>query len=287
MDHRSHNKISKLKDTQGNQFNTHKEIESALVQHFQSITKEPLIDRSQFIKDFTKHIPILVTREDNYNLNRPVTEEEVSKVIKEMLKPLLPTLVSEEQTGYVEGRQILNNTIQAHEVVHSLKSNKQVGMIIQLDLAKAYDKLSWAYIKEVLITYGFDHNWIRCVMALVTTSIFSILLNGSPSKTFKPSRGLRQGDLLSPFLFIVMMECLGNAIKSIKAEGKIQGLKLTLNGDALTHQQFVDDTMLQGTPTIKEALAFKKILNDFAMVVGKEVSLTKSKIFFFNIDIAI
>ena len=82
----------------------------------------------------------------------------ISKVIANRLKPLLPALVSEEKTGYVEGRQILNNIIQAHKVVHSLKSNKQAGMIIQLDLAKAYDKLSWAYIREVLKAYGFDHN---------------------------------------------------------------------------------------------------------------------------------
>jgi len=160
-------------------------------------------------------------------------------------------------------------------------------MIIQLDLETAYDKLSWAYIKKVLIAYGFDHNWIRWVMALVTTRSFSILLNGSPSKTFKPSRRLKQGGPLSPFLFILMMEGLGNAIKYAKEEGKIQGLKLTLNGNALSHQQFVDDTMLQGTPMVKEVQAFKKIMNDFGLAAGTEVSLSKSKIFYFNIDIAI
>lgn len=89
-------------------------------------------------------------------------------------------------------------------------------------------------------------------MALVTSSRFSILLNGSPSKPFNPSRGLKQGDPLSPFQFILMMEGLGQAIKSAKAEGKIQGLKLTMNGNALNHQQFMDDTMLQGTPTVRE-----------------------------------
>lgn len=100
-------------------------------------------------------------------------------------------------------------------------------MIIQLDLAKAYDKLSWLYIKEVIIAYGFDQNCIRWVMALVASSNFSILLNGSPSKSFRPLRALKQGDLLSPFLFILMMEGLGKAINSIKREGTIQGLKLT------------------------------------------------------------
>eukprot|EP00253_Pinus_taeda_P034448 PITA_34448 len=188
----------KSRDSKGNQLNTHKDIEVVLVQHFQGISEEPLVDRSQFISDFTKHIPKLVTREYNYNINRLVNEEEVSEVIKDMhngkapspdgfnvdffkscwrivkqdilnvvedfgknrtvlkafdtafisfiqkqdnamtpdrfrpialcnleykiiskvisngLKPLLPTLVSREQTGYVEGRQILNNIIQAH-----------------------------------------------------------------------------------------------------------------------------------------------------------------------------
>eukprot|EP00253_Pinus_taeda_P020518 PITA_20518 len=124
-------------------------------------------------------------------------------------------------------------------------------------------------------------------MTLVTSSSFSILLNGSPLKIFNPSRGLRQGDPLFPFLFILMMEGLGLAIKAAKVEGKIQGLRLTWNGNALSHQSFVDDTMLQGIPTVKESLAYKQVLKEFSMAVGIEVSLSKSKIFFFNTNIAI
>lgn len=124
-------------------------------------------------------------------------------------------------------------------------------------------------------------------MALVTTTSYSILLNGSPSKTFKPSRGLRQGDPLSPFLFILMMEGLGRAIRAAKEEGRIQGLRITQGGDTVTHQQFVDDTMLQGTPTVKEAKEFKQILSEFVRAAGTVVSLTKSKIFFSNTNISI
>eukprot|EP00253_Pinus_taeda_P002599 PITA_02599 len=107
-------------------------------------------------------------------------------------------------------------------------------------------------------------------MTLVTSASFSILLNNSPSKSFRPSRGLRQGDLISPFLFILMMEGLGKVITSVKRQGTIQGLKLTHEEELLTHQQFVDDTMLQGIPTVKEAKAYKQILHDFALAAGTE-----------------
>lgn len=160
-------------------------------------------------------------------------------------------------------------------------------MIKQLDLAKSYDMLNWTHIRKVLLAFGFDHNWVRWVMALVTSSSFSILVNGSPSKNFTPSRGLRQEDPLSPFLFILMMEGLSHSIMHAKQVGNIKGLQLSKTGQALTHEKFVDGTMLQGIPKIKEALAYKKTLSDFAMATGMEVNLSKSKIFFFNINIVI
>eukprot|EP00253_Pinus_taeda_P003843 PITA_03843 len=119
-------------------------------------------------------------------------------------------------------------------------------------------------------------------MALVTTTSFSILLNGAPSRLFTPSRGLRKGDLLSPFLFVLMMEGLGRAIKMANAEGRIQGIKLTLDGAVNTHQQFVDDRMLQGLPTVRESITIKQILNDFSMAAGIEAILQAIPIFMFS-----
>eukprot|EP00253_Pinus_taeda_P025525 PITA_25525 len=222
----THNGISLIKDENGQIHQAREEIEAVLVKHFQDIAKENFSGREPFIKNLIKHIPKLVSREDNYNLNRPIIENEISeflkkckmaryqdnaqaskryrpialcnfvykiisKVVANRLKSLLPTLIFGEQTGYVEGRQILDNIIQAHEVIHLLTCNKREGMIMQLDIAKAYDKVNWTYIKKVLIAFGFDHNWVRWVMALVTSSSFSILVNGSPSEIFLPSRGLR------------------------------------------------------------------------------------------------
>lgn len=84
MAHRAHNRITKIKDSQGIELVYHNDLESVLVQHFFNIAKEPLEDRSRFIDHFTEYMPQLVTREDNHNLNRTVSEEEVSEVINEM-----------------------------------------------------------------------------------------------------------------------------------------------------------------------------------------------------------
>ncbi|MCY6524972.1 reverse transcriptase domain-containing protein, partial [Actinobacillus pleuropneumoniae] len=72
----------------------------------------------------------------------------ISKVVANRLKPLLPLLISQEQSGYVEGRQILDDILLTHEIIHSLKQSKQAGMILKLDLSKAFDKLSWNFVQQ-------------------------------------------------------------------------------------------------------------------------------------------
>ena len=121
----------------------------------------------------------------------------ISKVIANRLKPLLALLISQEQSGYVEGRQILDGIILTHEIIHSLKHSKQVGMLLKIDLSKAFDRLSWIYIDKMLTAFGFSPMWIRWIASLISSSFFSILINGLPSQPFSPSRGIQQGDPLS------------------------------------------------------------------------------------------
>ena len=84
----------------------------------------------------------------------------ISKVIPNHLKTLLPSLIYLEQSGFVEGHQILDGFIPVQEVLHSLQSSRHPGMLIKLDISKAYDKLNWDYIRRMLAAYGFCQDWV-------------------------------------------------------------------------------------------------------------------------------
>ena len=119
-------------------------------------------------------------------------------------------------------------------------------------------------------------------MSLVTSAFFSILLNGVPSGTFKPSRGIRQGDPLSPFLFILMEEGLGRSIVASWKSNDIIGLRIHSLSSKQTHQQFVDDTMLMGHPSVQDVLRFKKYPMEFGKASRLETNDHKYEVFFFN-----
>ena len=149
----------------------------------------------------------------------------ITKVMANRLKPTLPELISQQQSRFVEGRQILDGIVLMQEMIHSLKKTKTPGMMIKVDLAKAYDKVRWKFLKEVLRAFGFHHDWISWIGNLVSTAFFSILVNGAPTTPISATRRIRQGDPLSPFLFIIMAEGLRRALKERRQEGKISGLK--------------------------------------------------------------
>ena len=148
-------------------------------------------------------------------------------------------------------------------------------MLIKIDISKAYDKLSWKYMEKILSVYGFSREWVEWVMDLVTTPFFSILLNVSSTKPFKPSWGITQGDPMSHFLFILMVDGMSKLIQTHAIGGEIRGLSLHEGMEKQTHWQFMDDTMLMGHSSIQEARYFKKSLTLFAKASGIEVNAKK------------
>ena len=190
-------------------------------------------------------------------------------------------LISSKQSGFLEGRKITDGIILTHEIIHSLKHLKKIDMLVKIDLSKEFDKLSWTFIQKMLTHFSFSPPWVRWVMSLISSTLFSILVNGILSYPFHPSRGICQGDPLSPFLFVLMVEGLGRIIKHALQTQKPRGISFP-NTPAFTHQQFLDDNMMFCHPSVQEALKLKSLLNEFSEASGADINNVKSQIFFFH-----
>ena len=139
----------------------------------------------------------------------------ITKVIVARLRPLLDKLVSPLQTAFILGRKGVDNAIIVQEIIHTLSKKKgRVGyMAIKIDLEKAYDKLEWNFIRDSLIRANLPTDLIDIIMSCISSVSTSILFNGEALKPIYPSKGIRQGDPLSPYIFILCMEYLGQLIE--------------------------------------------------------------------------
>ena len=108
-------------------------------------------------------------------------------------------------------------------------------MFIKLDMAKAYDRVKWSFLQKILLAFGFYQQWVNWVMSCVTSAYFSILVNGVPSEPFAASRGLRQGDPISPYLFIILAKGLGCFLKLCVHQGLIHGWKWGVGLPPISH----------------------------------------------------
>lgn len=167
----------------------------------------------------------------------------------------------------------------------SKKKGKTGYLAIKLDLEKAYDRLEWSFIRDTLKLFYFPHHLISLIMSCVSTTSISILFNGGTLDAFQPSRGIRQGDPLSPYLFILCLEVLRALIEGKCKENLWNPVKASQGGPAFSHLFFVDDLLLFAKADRKNCVAIKEVLESFCDLSGQKVSGEKTRVFFSpNVD---
>ncbi|GJT01740.1 putative RNA-directed DNA polymerase, eukaryota, reverse transcriptase zinc-binding domain protein [Tanacetum coccineum] len=189
----------------------------------------PKVSNPIFIKDFRPISLIGV----HYKI--------IAKILANRLAKVVDKIVSHEQSAFIAGCQIHDDPLILSDIVERFKKKKKKLLIFKVDFEKAFDSVSWKYLDFVLLNLGFGSKWRSWIRACLSSSRASVLVNGSPTSEFSIKRGLRQGDLLSPFLFILVMEGLHNALSTVVSSGPIRGVKFGSHELTISYLFYVDD----------------------------------------------
>ncbi|XP_050232953.1 uncharacterized protein LOC126681456 [Mercurialis annua] len=208
----------------------------------------------------------------------------LSKVLANRLAPCLPDIISENQFGFIKGRSIHECHSIASEIINLSSRRKEQNFLIKLDFQKAFDSISWSFIMGVLRQMKFSSLWVDWISSLLSTSQLSVLINGSPSENFYMERGVRQGDPLSPMLFVIAAEGFKILIDKAKDLGLIQGIRIEDYHESLSILQFADDTLLFIPNNMEMIKNLLRILRCFELISGLRINFKKSSIIGLNVQ---
>ncbi|GJS78075.1 RNA-directed DNA polymerase, eukaryota [Tanacetum coccineum] len=152
----------------------------------------------------------------------------VTKILATRLSSIISGLISDVQTAFLPNRQILDGPFIINELLSWCKHKKQQAMVFKVDFAKAYDSIRWDFLEDVLRAFGFGSKWCSWIRGCLHSGMASVLLNGSPTSEFQFHCGLKQGDPLAPYLFILIMESLHLSLSRAIEAGIFKGIMRSL-----------------------------------------------------------
>ncbi|XP_071693764.1 uncharacterized protein [Rutidosis leptorrhynchoides] len=202
----------------------------------------------------------------------------IARTLANRLKKAIPHIISENQNGFVPSRLLMDGVMVVSEVVHMAKKKKKPLLLLKIDFSKAYDCVSHEFLLSVFHRMGFGQKFISWIKVCISNIHFSVLLNGSPSREGIMKRGLRQGDPLSSFLFIIVAEVLSKLLSRDLIKGDLQGCRIGPNLK-INHSQFADDTIIFAQPNSIKLLRIKHIMDLFSHLAGLQMNAIKTTLY--------
>ena len=196
------------------------------------------------------------------------------------LRSVIGSLISENQNAFLGGRQILDGVLIANELIDARIKSRKPGVICKLNIEKAYDHVNWDFLFYIMRRMGFGERWTAWIRHCISSASFAVLINGSPSHFFSASRGLRQGDPISPLLFLLVMEVFSRMLQAATSTGLLSGFSVGRGNvtTSVSHLLFADDTIIFCDNACEQVLNLRCILIWFEAVSGLRVNLSKSSI---------
>lgn len=201
----------------------------------------------------------------------------ITKILEDRLAPRLNEIVSGCQNAFIKKRCIHDNFVYVQSVIKALHKAKRPTLFIKLDISKAFDSLNWVFLLESLQALGFGQKWRDWIATILASSSSKVLLNGTPGKKFKHARGLRQGDPLSPMLFILAIDPLHILIELAAHHNIIQ--PILPRAARLRCSLYADDATLFANLDRQELHHINQLLKVFGDCSGLRVNLNKTEIF--------
>jgi hypothetical protein len=187
------------------------------------------------------------------------------------LKQVLPDIICPTQRVFVPERLITDNVLVAYECVHKIK-NKRAGKsglcAVKLNMHKAYDLVEWIVLKNMMLTMGFSNTWVNLMMSCVTSVSYRVGFNSHETYSFVPTRELRQGDPLSPYLCLLCAEGLSSSLFLEEEVGGIEGIRVCRNAPLVSHLLFADDSLILMRADVDSATSLKRVLDAYCANLG-------------------
>ncbi|GKV48207.1 hypothetical protein SLEP1_g55033 [Rubroshorea leprosula] len=198
----------------------------------------------------------------------------LAKLLANRLRKVIHKVIGEQQMAFIRGRQLAEGVVIANEVIDEAKRNKKKSFLFKVNFEKAYDKVCWGFINYMMLRMGFCETWRRWIQECLRSSSVSIIVNGSPTRQFTVTKGIRQGDSLSPFLFLIVAEGLNGMVTAAIEKKLYKGVTMGSGEVMVSHLQFADDIIFFGEATEENIWAIKCIVRSFELVSGLKINYT-------------